>query len=129
VINDFYPSSLRKGLKALMNKPGALAPSLRRDIETYAASLSVGELRESTIPEELLPYVSKVTLYAYQVTDEDVEWLKKHGYSEDAIFEMTLCASAGASRARFERGMMAIKTWPAGLAERMTDPTTGKPQV
>ena len=36
---------------------------------------------------------------------EDIEELKGCGYSEDAIFEITLCAAVGASMARLERGL------------------------
>ena len=34
---------------------------------------------------------------------------RRANYSEDAIFEFTLCAGVGASLARLEQGMMALK--------------------
>ena len=46
-----------------------------------------------------------VVLYAYKTTDEDVAALKRAGYSEDEIFEITLSATLGASLARLERGL------------------------
>ena len=52
---------------------------------------------------------NKVTLNAYKITDQDVQRLKEAGYSEDAIFEITLCASVGAGLTRLERGLMVLR--------------------
>ena len=65
------------------------------------------ELQISSLPE-LVSYVKKIALHAYKTTDEDIEVLLKAGYSEDAIFEITLCASVGASLVRLERGLQAL---------------------
>jgi alkylhydroperoxidase family enzyme len=61
------------------------------------------------VPEELIRYVDKVTKHAYKVTDADVEALRHAGYSEDAIFEITLSAALGAGLARLERGLEALR--------------------
>jgi alkylhydroperoxidase family enzyme len=50
-----------------------------------------------------------VALHAYKTTDADIEKLLQAGYSEDAIFEITLSAALGAGRARLERGLAALK--------------------
>jgi hypothetical protein len=78
-------------------------------VEAYAARLSGGTRVKHEIPIDLVAYVDKVALYAYKTTDQDIEQLKEAGYSEDEIFEITLCASVGASLARLERGLMALK--------------------
>jgi alkylhydroperoxidase family enzyme len=64
--------------------------------------------RDDEIPAALRTYVSKVRLHAYKVTDDDVEALKRAGYSEDAIFEVTASASLGAAILRLERGLIAL---------------------
>jgi len=95
---------------AVLNGPGETDPALRRDIEAWAAKLGgrpgaeVGE-----IPAEVTAYVSKVALHAYKTCDEDIEALQNLGYSEDAIFEITLSAAIGAGQARLERGLAALK--------------------
>ena len=61
------------------------------------------------IPEALRVYVDKVALHAYKVTDRDIEELKQAGYSEDAIFEITLSAALGAGMSRLERGLAALR--------------------
>lgn len=108
VIVDYYPPRVFKAVEALMTRPGQCTPELRQAIEAYAASLSGGSRQVVNIPETLVPYVNKVTLYAYKVTDEDVQQLKDAGYSEDAIYEITLCASLGASLARLEKGLQIV---------------------
>lgn len=107
-MKKYYPPKLQKAVEALLNRKGVCTPSLRQAIEAYAAKKS-GADREGHIPAELVKYVDKVTLYAYKVTDEDVQQLRKAGYSEDAIFEITLSASVGASLARFEQGLKALE--------------------
>jgi alkylhydroperoxidase family enzyme len=48
-------------------------------------------------------------LHAYKVTDADIETLRKAGYSEDVIFELTLSAALGAGITRFDRGIAMLK--------------------
>ena len=84
-------------------------PELRQAVEAYAAGLSGSATTMPEIPTNLVDYVRKVTLYAYKTTDEDVLALREAGYSEDQIFEITLCASMGAGLGRFERGLSALK--------------------
>lgn len=108
-MKNFYPIKLQKAVESLFTSRGAASPALRQAIEAYAAKKSGGVREAQTIPAELVKYVDKVTLYAYKVTDEDVQQLRKAGYSEDAIFEITLSASVGASLARLERGMQALE--------------------
>lgn len=64
--------------------------------------------RMDEIPAALQTYVDKVARHAYKVTDEDVEVLKRAGYSEDAIFELTGAAALGAAILRLERGLIAL---------------------
>ena len=52
--------------------------------------------------------VEKVARHAYLVTYADVAALRDGGYSEDAIFEITLSAALGAGMARLERGFAAL---------------------
>ena len=66
------------------------------------------ELQISSLPE-LVSYVKKIALHAYKTTDEDIEVLLKAGYSEDAIFEITLSGALGAGMARLERGLAVLK--------------------
>lgn len=103
------PPKIQTAVNALLTKPAVLSPTLRQTVEAYAAGLGGGIRPAGELPAELVDYVNKVALYAYKVTDEDVQGLKDNGYSEDMIFEITLCASLGAGLARLECGLNAIK--------------------
>jgi hypothetical protein len=104
-----YPSKVQTAVNALLTQPAVCTPALRQAVEAYAAGLGGGDRPSPELPPELVGYVKKVALYAYKITDEDVQKLKETGYSEDAIFEITLSASVGASLGRFERGLQALK--------------------
>jgi alkylhydroperoxidase family enzyme len=43
--------------------------------------------------EALAPYLDKVCVRAYTVTDDDVDELRRAGLSEDEIFEATVSAA------------------------------------
>jgi hypothetical protein len=104
-----YPPKVQKALDALLNTPAKCTPELRQAVEAYAARLggSAGEAPE--LPSNLVDYVRKVALNAYETTDGDLARLKEAGYSEDEIFEITYCASLGAGLGRMERGLTILK--------------------
>ena len=65
--------------------------------------------RQAQLPAPLDTYVDKVARHAYKVTDDDIVALRQAGYSEDAIFEVTLSAALGAGMSRLERGLAMLK--------------------
>ena len=88
--------------QAILETPGDADRELRRAVEAYAAG------HETELPDDLRPYVEKVTRNAYKVVDADVDRLREAGYSEDAIFELTLAAALGAARTRLDAGLRAM---------------------
>ena len=103
------PLQVKRVAHALLTCPGACTPVLRQAVEAHAAALSGSSARSAQdLPADLVAYVEKVAQHAYQVTDQDVQSLKLAGHSEEAIFEITLCASLGAGLARLERGLLAL---------------------
>ena len=59
-------------------------------------------------PPEMQPYLDKVRRHAYEVTDADVEALKRDGFSEDEIFEHTVSAAVAAGLERLEAGLRVL---------------------
>ena len=110
------PSKVQVAVNSLLTKPGVLTQQLRQAIEAHAAKLSGGEREPQELPAELLEFVHKVVLSPHQVTETDFERLAEAGYSEDAIFEMTLCAGVGAGLARMERGLLALQGLTVGAS-------------
>jgi alkylhydroperoxidase family enzyme len=94
-----YTDEVAHTTHAVLDSPGETAPEVR---------WAIFHDRAEEIPAALRAYVAKVRQYAYKVTDEDVEALKRAGYSEDAIFEVTASAALGAAVLRLERGLIAL---------------------
>ena len=97
-------------IDSILNSRGDSDPELRRAVE-HQAAIHAGRLPEGgpRLPQELGNYVDKVARHAFKVTDADIASLHDAGYSEDAIFELTLCAALGAGIARLDRAMGAMK--------------------
>ncbi len=108
-----YQENLTTLVDTVLSGPGKTTSELRLAVEARAGALSgrqSGALsgRQGTdagVPDELSDWVEKVALHAYRTTDEDIESLKAAGYSEDQLFELTVAAALGASRARLERAL------------------------
>jgi len=109
-MNQQHHANKHKLVEAVLTSPGATDPALRRIVETYTSEHG-GRPDEQAgkLPSELVEYVTKVALHAYKTTDQDIEALRQAGYSEDAIFEITLSAALGAGIARLERGLAVLK--------------------
>jgi len=60
-------------------------------------------------PAEFEPYLEKVRLHAYEVTDADVERLKAAGRSEDEIFEQTVSTATAAGLERLAAALRALE--------------------
>jgi alkylhydroperoxidase family enzyme len=74
----------------------------------------IDRLREAAHPDrpapaDLAPYLEKVRLHAYKVTDRDVDELKAVGYTEDEIFEHTVSTATAAGLERLDA---ALETLP-----------------
>lgn len=85
-------SLVRRLIDRVLGSTGVLDPALRQS--AYA---------DGPLPAPLCRFVHKVHHHAYRVSDEDIAALRAAGYSEDQIFEATLCAAVGAGVARRER--------------------------
>ncbi len=98
---------------AVFESRGVTDRSLRRAVQAAAAPGSHRlEAVDSSIPAALRAYINKVGRCAYKVTDRDIESLKAHGYSEEAIFELTVSAAVGAGFGRLQRGLAALNGGP-----------------
>ncbi len=105
-----YAAHTQRLIDAVLNSPGETDATLRQAIEAQSAQFSLRSSQESEqVPPAVTAYIKKVALYAYKTTDEDIEALRKAGYSEDAILEMTLSAALGAGMIRLECGLAALK--------------------
>ncbi len=103
-----YDENITKLVDTVLSGPGATTSALRRTVEARAAALSGRSDTDSTVPDELSEWVEKVARHAYRTTDANIESLKAAGYTDDELFELTVAAALGASRARLERALEAV---------------------
>jgi hypothetical protein len=98
-------------IEAVCTTAGDTAPELRRAVKARSSGHADGAKPENlvTIPLELETYVDKVSNHAFKVMDEDINALLQAGYSEDAVFEITLSAALGAGIGRLDQGLNALK--------------------
>ena len=109
-MDEPYTALRQRLVDAVLNSPGASDPTVRRAVEARAAALGGrASTTTSPVPHALATYVDKVATRAYTVTDEDIAALRQAGYSEDAIFEITISTALGAAMARLECGLAALK--------------------
>jgi hypothetical protein len=104
-----YPPKVVKTMQALLTRPAFSPPSLRQTVLTRATKLAEHVHSTEALPGDLTPYLDQVVFHADRTTVADVQRLKDSGYSEDQIFELTLCAALGAGLARLNRGLAALK--------------------
>ena len=85
---------------------GTLAPELRRAAFDRAGGFSANDGR---LPPELRDYVDTVARHAYRLTDANVETLRRAGWSEDQLFELTIASAMGAGERRLLAGLAALQ--------------------
>ncbi|HLH63079.1 MAG TPA: hypothetical protein VKV20_15470 [Ktedonobacteraceae bacterium] len=109
-MNNSHAEYAQQLKDAVLQSPGDTSTQMRQSVAAYAAHLSGRPAGSSgDIPADLAAYLKKVALHAYKTTGEDIAALREAGYSEDAIFEITLSAALGAGLARLEGGQAALK--------------------
>jgi hypothetical protein len=109
-MRESYDEGRKNLCAAILATHGDSQQDLRRTIENYTQRLACdADAPGEHIPPELLAYTTKVARNAYKVTDDDIANLRAQGYSEDALFEITLSAALGAGMVRLDSGLNALK--------------------
>ncbi len=103
-----YPEAYQAMVRSTLGPDATTDPALREQVLRRSIALSRGEEGDPLAPA-IDPWVTRVTLHAHETTDEDVAALKRHGYSEDAIYELTVVAALGAVLVRLEAAAAALQ--------------------
>lgn len=104
-----YAELVRSLTESVLRTPGDTDPRLRQSVAGRAAEIGGLPSAAGEVPADLAPLVDKIARHAYEVTEEDLAALQKAGYSDDALFEITVSGALGAARARLERGLAALR--------------------
>lgn len=100
-----FPRLVQRLLDSILGRGGESDAAVRRTIFEYAA-----RRRDRTaITDPVLgAWIDKVASHAYRITDSDLEALRRAGYADGAIFELTIAGAAGAAEMRYRAGLNAI---------------------
>ena len=93
-----YDQYRERLLDAVLSAPGTTPREVRQAV-----------VQRGALPPPLAEYVGKVALHAYKVTDDDIAAFQRAGYSDDAIFEITVAAAVGAALHRLDCGLAALR--------------------
>ena len=102
---QFRPTELARARQPLLSVPGKTPQVLRQAIEAFIVTQR-GHTRTQQalpLPDELTRYLKKLALYAYKITDKDVDSLRTVGYEDEAIYEITVVGAFGAALVGVER--------------------------
>jgi hypothetical protein len=75
----------------------------------HAPGETTGDARRAAYDGTSSPLVEKVAANAWKVTDEDIAAAKAAGLSEDAIFELVVCAALGESTRQLDDALAALE--------------------
>lgn len=101
---------VRRLREAVLAGPGVTSPAARQAAERLAAAPAAPASGEAgALPPALAAYAEQVARAALRITDDDVRALLRAGYSEDAVFEVTVAAALGAGLGRLERGLRLLE--------------------
>jgi alkylhydroperoxidase family enzyme len=100
--------------EAVLKGKGETAAGLRQAVAARSAELggahgAAGAPEGAAIPADLREFVDATARHAHRIADQDVQALRRAGYSEDAIFEIAISAAVGGGLARLERGLAALE--------------------
>ena len=84
-------------LEAVLQSRGRTSPAMR-----------MAAFRGEPGPLPLADYLANIQTASYRITDGDVARLLDAGYSEDALFELTIASALGAAYRRLEAGLRAL---------------------
>jgi alkylhydroperoxidase family enzyme len=103
------PTEVDRGREHFLAAEGKTDPELRRAAEAFTAGKR-GFPRPGnfSLPSALAPYLGKLALHAYRVTDEDMATLRGAGHSDEAIYEITMAGALGASLVGLEQLFQAL---------------------
>jgi hypothetical protein len=104
------PPRQQKDFQRHAEKVSALRLAVLRSTGATELAVRDAAFRGGQLPALLHEYVTKIRgTTSYRITDDDVKKLQAAGYSQDAIFEITIVAAFGAATERLEAGLDALK--------------------
>jgi alkylhydroperoxidase family enzyme len=92
------------------DKRAALLRTVLTTAGHSGAAIREAAFHGGALPATLAAYLEKVRTASFRVTDDDIKGLIEIGFSEDAIFELTVAAALGAADQRLHAGLSALRS-------------------
>jgi hypothetical protein len=93
-----YSQKIERVQERVLDGPGMLEPSRRR--LAFEGRALGDDLADR--------YVRNIRQNAYKITERDVDELRRAGWTEDRIFELSISAAFGAARQRLDAALRAV---------------------
>src|SRR5262245_53526333 len=106
-----HAQSIARLTRVVLDGRGVTDRALRAAVQERVTSSGTPPIspNQGVLVPAVAAYVDKVSRHAYRVSDDDVAALKTAGFSEDAIFEITVAAAVAAGLDRLERGLRLLQ--------------------
>lgn len=127
VLAQALPQEFLSGRDSLLQGAGQLPKSTRAAMEGHCASERGARRPKLDLPAQCDALALKMSQCAYKIVDEDFEALRAHGYDDQEIFELVLCAAWGASSAALEAAYAILQSLHRANAGRVGTASTLEP--
>jgi alkylhydroperoxidase family enzyme len=97
-LRDPHAGKLLALIESVLESPGEVRHDVRASI-----------VHRGHAPTDLQGYVDTVARQAYTVTDQMVQEVRDRGYTDDQIFEVTVCSALHAGLVRLDAGLKALE--------------------
>jgi alkylhydroperoxidase family enzyme len=103
------PPEVELGRERFLTVGGATDPALRLSVEAFVTEQwEYFRNNAEPVPSKLKNYLKKLSLHAYRIIDEDINALRVSGYSDEAIYEITMVGSVAAALVGLEKLYLAM---------------------
>lgn len=99
----------RRVCDAAISVSGATDSSLRRAVSRQARSAVSRQDAKASLPSSLHGWINRMAVASHSIIDDDVEYLRRAGWSEEEIYELSVVTALSVSSVEIERGMAALE--------------------
>ncbi len=92
------PTEVATVRESMLSADGVTESALRRNVDARVREhWGLAAATPAEVPEELERYLEKLALYAYRISDEEFAAVRAAGYSDEAIYEITVTGALAAA--------------------------------
>ena len=108
-IGDVRENAAKQLKQNALNAKGDTSCAFREDVWNLASALTRGASQDSELSVSVRELVEVVALRAQDTNDAHINAVRTAGYSDDALFEITVATAVSAGVARLKLALTALK--------------------